>query len=312
MEYKFLLGELETILGKGYKKSKDNYAFHCPVCNHRKPKLEVKLPTNNIGENPWECWVCAGRGTKMKGKSIKTLLERLKVPEKKAKQVLKYIHKGLEKSYKVEERTIALPSTFRRLIDGSKSSIPVQRIIKYLNSREIYEADILRYNLGYHASGKHQGKLIVPSYDSNNVLNYYITKGIKPGSYLKPDFDENIIFFENLINWREPIVLCEGVFDAMTVKRNAIPVIGKKLPVLLQNKLITAKVQDVYLAYDADAKKETISYSRDLKALGINVHQVLLDIGDPNEKGFRGMRELIRTSSEFDLKQEVRTKLELL
>ena len=41
MDYTFLLASLENILGKGQKRARENYAFHCPFCNHRKPKLEI-------------------------------------------------------------------------------------------------------------------------------------------------------------------------------------------------------------------------------------------------------------------------------
>ena len=55
MDYTFLLGSIENILGKSHKRARENYAFHCPFCNHRKPKLEINMATNEEGKNPWEC-----------------------------------------------------------------------------------------------------------------------------------------------------------------------------------------------------------------------------------------------------------------
>ena len=37
-----LLGLLQSVIGKGNVTSRGNYAFHCPFCKHRKPKLEIK------------------------------------------------------------------------------------------------------------------------------------------------------------------------------------------------------------------------------------------------------------------------------
>ena len=54
MDYTFLLGSIENILGKSHKKARDNHAFHCPFCNHHKPKLEINFHTNEKGENPWD------------------------------------------------------------------------------------------------------------------------------------------------------------------------------------------------------------------------------------------------------------------
>ena len=68
MDYTFLLGSIENILGKSQKRARDNYAFHCPFCNHRKPKLEINMATNEEGKNFWECWVCQTRGRKIKHK----------------------------------------------------------------------------------------------------------------------------------------------------------------------------------------------------------------------------------------------------
>ena len=45
MDYTFLLGSIENILGKSHKRARDNHAFHCPFCNHRKPKLEINMHT---------------------------------------------------------------------------------------------------------------------------------------------------------------------------------------------------------------------------------------------------------------------------
>ena len=95
MDYTFLLGSLENILGKSHKRARENHAFHCPFCNHRKPKLEINLATNEQGQNPWECWVC-----ETKGRTIRSLLYQLKTPKLQAQEILRYVPKGSEIEYK--------------------------------------------------------------------------------------------------------------------------------------------------------------------------------------------------------------------
>ncbi len=53
-----LVATINSVLGTGKSTSKGNFAYHCPFCNHHKPKLEVNLSENEKGEHPWHCWVC--------------------------------------------------------------------------------------------------------------------------------------------------------------------------------------------------------------------------------------------------------------
>ena len=69
-----LLNLLESVLGKSKRTSGDNYAFYSPFVEHYKPKLEINIKLNSDGNNPWHCWI-----SDEKGKSIKSLLRKLKV-----------------------------------------------------------------------------------------------------------------------------------------------------------------------------------------------------------------------------------------
>ena len=60
-----LIALINSVLGTGKQTSKGNFAYHCPFCNHHKPKLEVNMTENKKGENPWHCWVCDKRGKKI-------------------------------------------------------------------------------------------------------------------------------------------------------------------------------------------------------------------------------------------------------
>ena len=100
MDYAFLLGSIENILGKSHKRARDNYAFSCPFCNHRKPKLEINMFTNEEGKNYWECWVCQTRGT-----TIRSLLRQLQTPRDQAVDNLKFVPKGSEVETPIYIRT---------------------------------------------------------------------------------------------------------------------------------------------------------------------------------------------------------------
>ena len=297
MDYSFLLGAIENILGKSHKRARNNHAFHCPFCNHRKPKLEINMVTNDEGKNFWECWVC-----KTRGQSIFSLVKQLKLPKNEAYEVLKYVKKGKKYEYKNDE-VVELPNEFQLLSKASPTSIIANKIKKYLNGRGLSENDFIKYSVGYTTTGEYGGRIIIPSYSTSNRLNYFIGRTYE-NSYFKyknPEVSKDVIFFENFINWNQPIILCEGVFDAIAIRRNAIPILGKSLSPNLVKKIITSKLNDVYVALDNDAKKDALEISENILNLGKRVFLVNLKQKDPSEIGFKAFTRLIQTAEELDL-----------
>ena len=60
-----LIALANSVLGTGKQTARGNFAYHCPFCNHHKPKLEINFTENKKGENPWHCWVCDKRGKRL-------------------------------------------------------------------------------------------------------------------------------------------------------------------------------------------------------------------------------------------------------
>ena len=307
MDYTFLLGSIENILGKSYKRARENHAFNCPFCNHHKPKLEINFRTNEKGQNPWECWVCQTRG-----RTIKSLLYQLKIPRDQATEVLRYVPKSSETEYR-EVESVQLPKEFKTLYNASNTSIIANKIKRYLYERGFSDNDFIKYNVGYCTAGEYGGRIIIPSYSESNILNYFIAR-THEGSYHKyrnPEVSKDIIFFENLINWDQPIILCEGVFDAIAIKRNTIPILGKSLSNTLIKKLISSTNKDIYIALDTDAKTKALEISEHLLSLGKRVFLVELTDKDPSDMGFKQFTELVQTAKELDLSTVMMHKLDL-
>ena len=307
MDYTFLLGSIENILGKGQKKSRDNYAFHCPFCNHRKPKLEINFLTNEKNENPWECWVCQTRG-----RSIRSLLRQLKTAPQLAKEILKYLPKGAQTNY-YNNTVVELPKEFKLLYSAEANSFAANQVKKYLYERGLNNNDFVKYGIGYCTSGDYGGRVVIPSYSESNLLNFFVARSYD-GSYFKyknPEASKDIVFFENLINWNQPIILCEGVFDAIAIKRNAIPILGKSIPTSLYKKIITNKVKDIYIALDTDAKDRALQIGEKFLNQGKRVFIVNLEDKDPSEMGFKAFTEHIQTAQELDISSLMMHKLNL-
>ena len=307
MDYSFLLGSIENILGKSHKRARENYAFHCPFCNHRKPKLEINMATNEQGHNPWECWVCQTRG-----RTIRSLLKQLKTPRDQAAEILKYLPKGSQIEYK-QLSIVELPKEYQPLYSASSTSVVANLVKKYLYERGLCDNDFIKYDIGYCTTGEYGGRVIIPSYSSSNNLNYFIARSFD-GSYYKyknPEASKDIIFFENLINWNQPIILCEGAFDAISIRRNAIPILGKSISTSLYKKILTSTVKDIYIALDADAQKRALEVAEKFLNQGKRVFLIDMKDKDPSEMGFKAFTQLIQTAEELDLSGLMLHKLDL-
>ena len=305
MSSNILLGFIENVLGKSHKRARENYAFTCPKCNHHKPKLEVNMHTNEKGENPFECWVCG-----FKGRTIRSLLKQLQVPAEQAYEILKYVRKGDEIGY-APTTSVELPKEFQALYTASTTSIIANKVRRYLYKRGFTGRDFLKYNIGYCTSGEYAGRVIIPSYNENNQLNTFVGRTFEDAyhKYRGPESSKDIIVFENLINWSQPIVLVEGVFDAIAVKRNAVPILGKSLSKSLIKKIVSSQVEDIYVALDRDAFKKALSYTEQFLNMGKKVYLVDMQDKDPSEMGFASFTRYVQQAEEMDFGKLLRYKL---
>ena len=265
------------------------------------------MHTNEEGKNPWECWVC-----QTKGRTIRSLLYQLKTPKDQASEILKYVPRGGTVEYK-QLSIIELPKEFQLLYNASITSVVANLVKKYLYERGFTDNDFIKYGIGYCTSGEYGGRVIIPSYSESNSLNYFVARSYD-GNYFKyknPEVSKDVIFFENLINWNTPIILCEGVFDAIAIRRNAIPLLGKSITDSLYKKLITSKVTDIYVALDTDARDKALTISEKLLNQGKRVFLVDLPDKDPSEMGFKSFTELIQESVELDISNIMLRKLDL-
>lgn len=303
-----LLGALENVLGKGQKTARGNAHFHCPFCSHHKLKLEIQLVTNSKGENPWQCWVCGE-----KGRTIKSLLRKLGVSREETEQVLQYVEAGEDQDQSYAKKTIKLPEEFKPLWTADPTSFEAKRAKNYLYNRGLTDHDFIRYSIGYCTSGKFRDRVIIPSFSENNMLNYFIARSLNEDAFLKymnPDVAKDaIIFNEALVNWNEAVILCEGVFDAIGLRRNSVPLLGKNISSALMKKLIESPVQDIYVCLDQDAQKAAIKNCETLMNMGKRVYFVIPPKKDPSESGFEQMVKTLQDVEELTFEDLIRYKL---
>lgn len=287
-----LVALTNSVLGHGKSTARGNYAYHCPLCHHTKPKLEVNLSENSKGENPWHCWVCD-----KKGKKLYQLFRAVDVSSDKMAE-LKAIVKYVGKNTKVTvQDAVKLPKEYETFEDIKSYNIEGRQALAYLKSRGIQKDDILKYSIGYCATGRYSKMIIIPSFDASGTLNYFTGRSFEKEPFVKyrnPSVSRDIIPFELYINWNLPLILCEGPFDALAIKRNAIPLLGKNIQSNLMKKIVTSSVEKIYIALDKDAQKQALTFCERLMNEGKEVYLVDLQDKDPGEMGFNNFTKLIQ------------------
>ena len=283
---------VNSVLGTGKKTARGNMAYNCPHCNHHKPKLEVNFTENKNGQNPWHCWVCG-----KKGKSIGLLLRGAGATQdviNEAKSLAKDVnHTYVEKT----KATISLPDEFIGLNNVDTNDIMARHALAYIKNRHISKYDIIKYNIGYCKKGLYKNMIIIPTYDADGRLNYFTARSFEKEPYVKyrnPQVSRDIIPNEHMINWNVPLILCEGLFDAIAIKRNAIPLLGKNIQKNLMKKIVTSLVDKIYIALDKDAVKQALRFCENLMAQGKEVYLVDMQDKDPSEMGFENFTKLIQ------------------
>jgi len=298
-----LLDKVLKSRGQSLKKSNE-YMWWSPFTQHHKPKLQVNIQTGK-----WHCWV-SNQG----GHNLYQLFKKAGAGYNEFKELNKLL--GDVSFYKKQDDdtpdAVRLPQEYKSLSDPFDTSLVKEHAIRFLRKRGIDKEDIIRYNLGYCQSGKYNNRIIIPSYDSKGQLNYFVGRDFYSSNFKymnPPNVAKDVIGFDLYVNWSLPIILVEGVFDAMSVKSNSIPLFGKTILPKLYKKIVEKKVKDIFIILDSDAFDDAIRMTEKFVNEGINVNFVKLDGQDPNDLGYKKMITKINNSLPMDFKQIMEMKL---
>ena len=297
---------LDSTLGVGTSLKGNEQAHHCPFCHHHKKKLQI-----NLESQYWHCWVCNS-----KGRSIQSLLKRLHVDYSQVNVIVGIYGEHTPTATKeVEEKiNLRLPVEFKSLLQKPQSVNPIyNQAIAYIKRRGISMDEISKYNIGYCEDGLYGGRIIIPSYDEGNELNYFIARtfyedvGMK---YKNPPVSRDVIVFDNQINWNEPITLVEGVFDSFSVKRNAIPMLSKFLLSKLKTKILEKGVKEINLLMDSDAVEDSTKHTEYFIKNGIKVTNIIPEgESDAADMGFDKVNDLLKQTEETGWDNLILSKL---
>ena len=215
------LSIVKEILGEP-QRSGSEYLFFCLFCKHHKKKLSL-----NLDKGKYKCWICDAAGpisrlVKRHGTFSQQQAWREITGQVEVSDFEKLFLNSQEQKVE-EEQIIHLPDEFISLCNMNTSLTSVQAK-NYLLKRGIEKADILRWKLGYCQTGDYAERIIAPSFNLDGKCNYFVgrtyTRHWK--KYMNPPEGRDIIFNELYVDWDDDIVLCEGVFDALSISGLAV------------------------------------------------------------------------------------------
>ena len=255
-EIEVLVELLRDVLGneKQHYESKGQISFDCPVCaaekgldkGDGKGNLEI-----NYSKHVYKCWSCAETlGTQGP-------LGRLfdKHATKSQKKVYNLIKPEELKQQEAKKPKLKLPEGYTTFEDSNPRFIPHIEAYRYLQSRGITDELIKKYKIGYTVTGDFAYRIIVPSFNKEGALNYFVARAWvqKKMKYKNPTAEKDqIIFNEGLIDWDKDIHICEGAFDAFFLD-NSIVMLGKKMSDLLFSTIYEKANGNIIICLDEDA-----------------------------------------------------------
>ena len=284
--------------------------YFCPKCKHHKRKLEINLETGK-----YNCWVCS-----FSGRSLVSLLKKLGAPKQYYSTLDVPIRRPREnsiESIKIEFHQPdvivdlpTLPHEYRPLhiFDNTRS---YRDAVGYLIGRGVTKNDILRHRVGYCPDGIYRNRIIIPSYDRNGDLNFFVGRSYYNSQlkYKNTESSKNVIGFESTVDFNQELTLVEGVFDAISVRYNCIPLFGKNLSQRLKSELISCPPPVVNVLLDSDAFVGATKIVEFL--MKNNIPTRLINIGkkDPSVIGFEETWRIIRKSDILDFESRLAMKM---
>jgi DNA primase len=296
-DFSLLVEILTDILGNSKRQSyRGQLAFDCPVCSYEIKGLDEGDGKGNFEVNlekgVYKCWSCyethntSGNlymlvkkwGTKAQYKQLELLMPEEIQPEKK-----KY-HK------------VRLPKEFIRFADVTESlklTHYYKQAENYIKSRSITDEQLNKYSIGFCPDGEYGGRIIIPSFDRDKTLNYFVGRSYvgHKQKYKNPEAEkETIIFNEGLIDWTQDVYLVEGAFDSIFVP-NSIALLGKFMSDYLWSRLYNEAQADIYILLDGDAwRNSELLYA---KLNGGRLHRRIKAIKLPEDKDIADLKGII-------------------
>jgi len=263
MSYKSLKNILDTTFGQGdLARDGVNYQLSCPFCKGKK-KLHVRLD-----DFRYHCWVCDA-----KGRNVWKLVSKIR-PDLVSISNLPKSSTNFIPEDQVKEEKVVLPERLVPVFRKSRDP-DILSVKKYLGKRGVSLEKMMRWRIMSATSGKYRRHALIPSFDKEGEINYFVARSIDEGSFRYRNAKarkSDVIFNEVDVDFSKPVVLVEGVFDAIKCPENTVPILGSSMVKnsLLYKRLVRNQT-DVIISLDPDMPEKAYKISDILIKAGCEV-----------------------------------------
>lgn len=272
-----------------YRRRKDEYIFRvCPQCGNERWNFEI-----NVSKQLYSCWVCSSGGSLtrlLRYNGIDYDITSLPAADRKGSGA---------RHGSVVSAELRLPEGVEPVLI-SKGKVPA---LEYLRARRLDEDDVERYEMLWWPK---EYRILFPLRDFAGGLIFWTARTILPRGYPKYIHAEvpknNLLLILRGINEDKPLLLVEGIFDAIRAHKEGYTVI------ILMGSSISPTVKDylrhtgreVTLCLDHDMAHKQPWMERDLaRAVGRDkVTAKYLpekDIGEIGVQGLDGLAGFVRS-----------------
>jgi len=268
---------LDRAFGRGVL-SRDgiNYCLSCPEC--KDPRSEKRKLVVRLDDGRYHCWVCGAKGS-----SVNRLIAKFR-PDLLSDARNVNLRKEAEKQQE-DPSEVLLPKDTALLGCISQPRDPdVRAAVNYLKRRGLSCKDMMRWRALSCPTGTFRRRVIIPSFDHEGELNYYVARSIDPDVKMKYQNSkvskEDVIFNEVDLDWSEEVVLTEGVMDAMKCPENTVPILGSSLSRRSRlYKMLMRHQTPCIVSLDPDLKHKAFKLADLLSAAGCAVRIAFAPMG---------------------------------
>jgi len=270
--------ELTTIIKRIYddvrNEGNEQIQVNCHRCQESESLSEPDGKFNleiNLRKKKFRCWKCDN--PYFSGDLSYLISEKGNFEDER--DYKEYVENNFDSLIDVEEKiviqNVELPTEFISFADMNPSNPDHVEAYNYLiYDRQMTYDTILKYRIGFCVEGRYKKRIIIPSFDANGRINYFVGRAYL--KWMKPPYDnlksskDSIIFNEGYIDWDSTVYLVEGPFDYLSFPVNTITMLGKVLGEKLFFK-IKEKKPDIIVILDPDAWKNAMKLYTQLQAI---------------------------------------------